>query len=390
VADRPDYYKVLGVGKNASDEEIKKAYRKLARTYHPDTNQGDKKAEERFKEISQAHDVLSDPDKRKAYDRGGLLGGLGGMAGGTGFDPSSFGGNFSDILSNLFGGGGGAGGAAGGRGGGSAGGVRGGRPRPQRGRDLETEVSLSFEQAVKGAQVPLAVPTSQPCPTCHGSGAKPGTTPRVCPVCNGRGLESQSQGIFSMSQPCSNCHGSGTVIDDPCPTCQGSGAQRSVRRMRVNIPAGVRDGSRIRLAGKGEPGFSGGGDAGEAGDLFVITRVTDSAVFKRNGDNLEVEVPLTIPEALQGAVIEVPTLNGSKRLRVPAGTKHGTVQRLRGEGPSRLGGKGNGDIHYRFVLDVPASLSPEQSEAVDRLSEVMNGNPRERLFADFEPAHPAS
>jgi molecular chaperone DnaJ len=184
-----------------------------------------------------------------------------------------------------------------------------------------------------------------------------------------------------MSQPCSNCHGSGTVIDDPCPTCQGTGAQRSVKRMRVNIPAGVRDGSRIRLAGKGEPGFGPAGEGGAPGDLYVITRVAESSVFKRSGDNLEVEVPLTIPEALQGAVIEVPTLNGSKRLRVPPGTKHGTVQRLRGEGPARVGGKGKGDIHYRFVLDVPASLSPEQSEAVDRLSKVMNGNPRERLFA---------
>ncbi|HTU94825.1 MAG TPA: molecular chaperone DnaJ [Solirubrobacteraceae bacterium] len=374
MADRPDYYKTLGVGKNASEEEIKKAYRKLARQYHPDTNQGDKKAEERFKEISQAHDVLSDPDKRKAYDRGGFLGGFG-QPGGGGFENVA--GNFSDILSNLFGGGGG--GAAGGTAG--RGSARAGRPRQQRGRDLETEVSLTFDQAVNGAQVPLAVPTSSPCPTCRGSGAKPGTSPRVCPVCNGRGLEAQSQGIFSMSQPCSNCHGSGTVIDDPCPTCQGSGAQRSVKRMRVNVPAGVKDGSRIRLAGKGEPGFGAGGDPGPAGDLYVITRVAESSVFKRNGDNLEVEVPLTIPEALQGAVIEVPTLNGSKRLRVPAGTKPGTVQRLRGEGPARLAGKGNGDIHYRFVLDVPATLSPEQSEAVERLSKVMNGNPRERLFA---------
>jgi molecular chaperone DnaJ len=377
VAERTDYYKVLGVGKNASEEEIKKSYRKLARKYHPDANQGDKKAEERFKEISQAHDVLSDPDKRKAYDRGTGPFNIN-MPGG--FDASSFSGGFGDILSDLFGRAGGA--TAGGRGGaGGPGSVRGGRPRPTPGRDLETEVSLSFDQAVNGAQVPLAVPTSQPCPTCHGSGAKPGTAPRVCPVCNGRGLESQSQGIFSMSQPCSNCHGSGTVIDDPCPTCSGTGAQRSVRRMRVNIPAGVRDGSRIRLAGKGEPGMGGGGEAGPPGDLYVITRVTDSPVFKRNGDNLEVEVPLTIPEALQGAVIEVPTLNGTKRLRVPAWTKHGTVQRLRGEGPARLGGKGHGDLHYRFVLDVPASLSAEQSEAVDRLSKVMNGNPRERLFA---------
>ncbi len=380
MADRPDYYKILGVGKNASDEEIKKAYRRLARKYHPDTNQGDKKAEERFKEISQAHDVLADPDKRKAYDRGGLLGGFG-QAPGGGFDPGAFTGGFSDILSNLFGGGG-AQGTAGPGGRGSGSGSTRTRSRPQRGRDLETEVSLTFDQAVNGAQVPLAVPTSAPCPTCKGSGAKPGTSPRVCPVCNGRGLESQSQGIFSMSQPCSNCHGSGTVIDEPCPTCQGSGAQRSVKRMRVNIPAGVKDGSRIRLAGKGEPGFATpGSEAAAPGDLYVITRVADSSVFKRNGDNLEVEVPLTIPEALQGAVIEVPTLNGSKRLRVPAGTRHGTVQRLRGEGPARLGGKGNGDIHYRFVLEVPASLSPEQSEAVDRLSKVMNGNPRERLFA---------
>src|SRR5579884_2183916 len=189
MAERPDYYKVLGVGKNASDEEIKKAYRKLARQYHPDRNPGDKKAEERFKEISQAHDVLSDPEKRKAYDRSGMLGGFG-MPGG--FDPSSFSGGFSDILSNLFGGGaaGRGAGGAGGPGGAGAGG-RGGRARPQRGRDLETEVSLSFEQAVNGAQVPLAVPTSQPCPTCNGTGAKPGTTPKVCPVCNGRGIESQ-------------------------------------------------------------------------------------------------------------------------------------------------------------------------------------------------------
>jgi molecular chaperone DnaJ len=367
MADRPDYYKTLGVGKGASDEEIKKSYRKLARQYHPDRNPGNKQAEERFKQISQAYDVLSDPEKRKQYDRGS--GPFGGFAGG--FDPGSFTGGFSDILSNIFGGGGG--GAAGGT---NAGGVRGGRAREARGRDLETEVQLTFDQAVNGAQIPLAVPTSQPCPTCKGSGAKPGTTPKVCPVCNGRGVEAQSQGIFSISQPCSNCQGSGTIIEDPCPTCQGSGAQRSVRRLRVNIPAGVREGSRIRLAGKGEPGVRGA----DPGDLFVITHVSDSPVFKRDGENLEVEVPLTIPEAIQGAIVEVPTLNGSKRLRVPRGTRHGTVQRLRGEGPRKLDGKGHGDIHYRFVIDVPDHLSPEQIEAVDRLSAVMNGNPRANLF----------
>jgi molecular chaperone DnaJ len=369
---KPDYYKTLGVGKNASEDEIKKAYRKLARKYHPDRNPGDKQAEERFKEISQAHDVLGDPEKRKQYDRG--TGPFSFATAGGGFDPGAFGGSVSDILSNLFGSAGGAG--AGGRAGGA-----GTRTRAQapRGRDLETEVSLTFQQAVDGAQVPLSVPTSQPCPTCHGTGAKPGTSPKVCPVCNGRGVESQSQGIFSISQPCSNCGGSGTVIEEPCATCGGTGAQRSIKRLRVNIPAGVRDGSRIRLAGKGEVGPRGT----DPGDLYVITRVSDSPIFKRSGDNIEVEVPLSIPEAIRGAVIEVPTLHGTKRLRVPPGTKHGTVQRLRGEGPPRLGGgKANGDIHYRFVIDVPASLSPEESEVVDRLSEVMNGDPRARLFAE--------
>ena len=364
---RPDYYKILGVGKGASDEEIKKAYRKLARRYHPDRNPGDKQAEERFKEISQAHDVLSDPEKRKAYDRG--TGPFGNFAGGPGgFDPGAFAGGLGDMLSDLFG----RGGAAGPR---ARGGTR--TRAPQRGRDLETEVSLTFDQAVNGAQVSLSVPTSQACPTCHGTGARPGTSAKLCPVCKGSGVEAESQGIFSISQPCSRCHGAGTIIEDPCPACGGSGAQRTVRRMRVNIPAGVRDGSRIRLPGKGESGPRGA----EPGDLYVVTRVQESPVFKRQGENLEVEVPLTIPEALRGAIIEVPTLNGSKRLRVPAGTRHGTVQRLRGEGPPRLSGKGRGDIHYRFVIDVPSSLSPEQERAVEQLARVMNGDPRSRLFA---------
>jgi molecular chaperone DnaJ len=223
----------------------------------------------------------------------------------------------------------------------------------------------------------LNVPTSTPCPTCHGTGARPGTSPKVCPVCHGRGVEGQNQGIFSINQPCSRCHGSGTIIENPCPTCEGSGQQRGNRRLKVNIPAGVRDGSRIKVAGKGDPGVRGM----PPGDLYVITHVTESPIFKWSGENLEVEVPLTIPEVLQGAVVEVPTLAGSKRLRVPPGTKHGTVQRLRGEGPPRLGGKGNGDLRYKFVIDVPSSLSAEQGEAVDRLSQVMNGNPRKKLFA---------
>jgi molecular chaperone DnaJ len=199
----------------------------------------------------------------------------------------------------------------------------------------------------------------------------------VCPVCNGRGVETESQGIFSISQPCSRCHGAGTIIEDPCPTCGGSGAQRTIKRLRVNIPAGVRDGSRIRLGGKGEAAPPGG----EPGDLYVITRVEESPVFKRVGDHLEVEVPLSIPEAVRGGVVEVPTLRGSKKLRVAPGTRHGTVQRLRGEGPPRPGGRGPSDIRYRFVIDVPSSLSPEQEDAVNKLSQVMNGNPRADLFA---------
>jgi molecular chaperone DnaJ len=374
MASRPDYYKTLGVAKKAPPEEIKKAYRKLARKYHPDRNPDDKDAEARFKEISQAYDVLGDPDKRKQYDSGtgpfATGGGPGGGFGGFGnfdFDAS----NMGDILSNLFGGG---------RGGGGAGaGARGGRPRAQRGADLEAQVSITFDQAISGAQIPLSVPMHDTCPTCHGTGAKPGTTPTVCPVCEGRGVEVTGQGMFSISQPCSRCGGSGTIIENPCPTCHGAGAVRTVKRLRVNIPAGVRDGGRIRLAGKGEPGR----DGGPPGDLYLVTHVSASPVFKRRGDNLEVEVPLTIPEALRGAEVQVPTLDGSKTLRVKPGTKPGAVQRLRGEGPPKLGGKSSrGDIHYRFVLDVPDSLTDEQQSAVDALAAVMNGNPRARLFEE--------
>ena len=368
MAARPDYYKTLGVSNKATADEIKKAYRKLARQYHPDRNPGDKQAEARFKEISQAHDVLGDPEKRKQYDSGtgpfatgaGPGGGFGGF-GNFDFDSSSMG----DILSNLFGG------SASGRR------VR-TKPRAEKGADLEAQVSITFDQAISGAQVPLQVPMHATCATCRGTGAKPGTTPSVCPRCEGRGIETQGQGMFSISQPCSRCGGSGTVIEDPCPTCNGAGAVRTVKRLRVNIPAGVRDGSRIRLAGKGEPGRNGG----PPGDLYLLTHVAPSPVFTRKGDNFEVEVPLTIPEALRGAEVRVPTLNGSKTLRVRPGTTHGTVQRLRGEGPPKLGaGKEKGDIHYRFVIDVPENLSKEQEQAIDELSKSMGANPRDRLFA---------
>jgi molecular chaperone DnaJ len=355
-----DFYSALGVDKKASQEEIKKAYRKLVRQYHPDKNPGDAKAEERFKEIQQAYDVLSDPKKRKDYDAGGMFG-FG--RGGAGFDPrgfgATFGGDFGDIFSTLFGRG------------------RGRGPQQVRGRDLETEVRLSFQQAIEGAQVSVSVPKSAPCDTCRGTGARPGTQPKVCDRCGGRGVDVESQGLFSISQPCPKCGGQGTVVEDPCPTCAGAGITRQVKRYRVNIPAGVRDGSRIRLSGKGEAGERGG----PPGDLYVVTRVAESPVFKRKGDNLEVEVPITIAEAIQGGTVEVPTLQGSKRIRVAPGTQHGAVQRLRGEGPPKLSGRGRGDIHYRLAIEVPRKLTREQRKAVEQLDKTLNGSdPRRRLF----------
>ena len=357
---RPDYYKTLGVDKKASAEEIKKAHRRLVRKYHPDRNK-EAGAEDRFKEIQEAYDVLSDSEKRKTYDRGGsIFGGANPFGGGGGPAPDF--GSFSDILGGIFGGGGGA---------------RGPRTQPQAeaGRDLETEISLSFDQAMEGAQVPVAVSVHTPCKTCRGTGAEPGTTPKVCPQCSGRGVESDGQGLFSISRPCSRCGGAGTVIEHPCRTCQGAGRTRELKRYRVNIPAGVKEGSRIRLPGKGEAGLRGG----PAGDLYVVTHVGESPVFKRKGNHLEVEVPITIAEAIRGADVEVPTLGGTKTLRVAGGTRHGTVQRLRGEGPAILGG-GKGDIHYRFVIDVPRELDARQREVVEELSKVMDGNPREDLL----------
>jgi molecular chaperone DnaJ len=355
-----DFYDTLGVKKGASEEEIKKAYRKLARKWHPDANPGDAQAEERFKEIQEAYSVLSDADKRRQYDSGGMFGG---GPGGFRFDPSAFRsgmGSFGDIISDLFGRGGGGGGG----------------PRRAAGRDLETEVHLSFAQAMSGTDVSVSVPVEAPCPTCHGSGAKPGTSPVTCPQCGGRGMETEGQGMFSIAQPCSVCGGRGTIVEEPCQTCGGTGSTHQTKRYKVKIPPGVREGSRIRVAGKGEPGLGGG----PAGDLHVVTRVRPSPVFKRKGDHLEVELPITIVEAVRGGTVEVPTLDGTKKIRVPAGTSDGSVQRLRGEGPQKLSGGGRGDIHYRFKVQIPKSLTKEQQEAMDALSQVMNGNPRAALL----------
>jgi molecular chaperone DnaJ len=367
-----DLYKVLGVTKNSSDEEIKKAYRKLARQYHPDRNPGDEKSEEKFKEVQGAYDTLSDPEKRSAYDAGGSnpFGGFGGgqgagpFGGGGAQSPFGAGGvDLGDILGGMFGRGGG----------------RGGAPQQARGNDLETEVGLSFDQAVNGTQVSVTVPKSERCPTCHGSGAKPGTTPVTCPRCEGRGVDAQSQGFFSISQPCPQCGGAGQIIEDPCATCGGSGVTRQTKRYKVNIPAGVKEGTRIRLAGKGEAGQRGG----PPGDLYVTTKVAPSPVFRRlDGGNLEVTVPITVTEALRGATIEVPTLSGTKKIKVAPGTNHGSVQRLRGEGAPKPTGKGRGDIRYRLEIEMPAELTDEQEEAAEKLAEALNGgDPRAELLA---------
>jgi molecular chaperone DnaJ len=365
VAD--ELYKVLGVSKKATDEEIKKAYRKLARKYHPDRNPDDKAAEEKFKEVQGAYDTLSDPEKRKQYDAGGMFGfgpgqgpfGAGSSQQGSGFGGFDFGG-FD--LGSIFGRGGG----------------RRPQPRQVRGRDLETEVQLGFDQAINGSQVSVTVPKAERCATCNGSGAKPGTGPVTCPRCEGRGVDAQSQGFFSISQPCPQCGGAGQIIEDPCPTCRGSGLTQQTKRYKVNIPAGVKDGARIRLAGKGEAGPRGG----PPGDLYVTTRVASSPVFRRLDDgNLEVTVPISIPEALRGGTIEVPTLDGTKKIKVAPGTKHGSVQRLRGEGPPKPKGGGRGDIRYRLEIDVPSELSDAGAEAAEKLAEALNGyDPRAELL----------
>ena len=369
MAARPDYYKTLGVDKRASAEEIKKAYRKLARQYHPDRNPDDKDAEARFKEISQAHDVLGDPEKRKQYDSGtgpfstgaGPGGGFGGF-GNFDFDGASMG----DILSNLFGG------STSGRR------VR-TKPRAEKGADLEAQVSITFDQAVAGAQVPLQVPMHATCPTCHGTGAKPGTTPKVCPRCEGRGIETQGQGMFSISQPCSLCGGAGTVIEDPCPTCHGAGAVRTVKKLRVNIPAGVKDGSRIRLAGKGEPGRNGGPQRRPVPD-HPCQRVADLQAQGRQPRGRGAADDSR--GAARGGRESADPERHQDAAR-PAGDdeRHGPAAARRGPAEAAAAA-GNGDIHYRFVIDVPDHLSDEQQKAVDELSRTFGEDPRASLFSN--------
>ena len=383
-----DFYKELGVTKTADSAEIKKAYRKLARDLHPDKNPGNKRAEDKFKSVSEAYDVLSDDTKRKEYDEArnlmssGAFRGFPGAGGGGGATTGGF--DMSDLFRNAgAGGAGGAGGAAGGAGGfgdlfggffrqnagaGSA------RPtRARRGADVETEVRIAFADAVTGVTVPLGITERTTCPTCHGVGARPGTAPRDCPVCKGTGLTTRNQGSFAFSEPCSNCHGTGSIIDDPCPTCHGERTVVHSRRLTTRIPAGVADGQRIKLAGKGEPGFSGG----PAGDLFVVVHVSGHELFGRSGDNLTLSVPVTFPELSLGTTLTVPTLSGVVSLRVPAGTSNGRKFRVKGAGVQRK--DSTGDLIVTVEIAVPQRLSAEAKAALETFAKAQSDDPREAI-----------
>jgi molecular chaperone DnaJ len=361
-----DLYEVLGVPKTASAGEIKKAYRRLAREHHPDRNPGDAEAEERFKEVQDAYDVLSDPEKRSQYDRLGPQMFSRGPAGG-GFTWS---GNVGDLgdLGDLFGG------LFGRMGGGSAR----ARSRAERGADVGVAVNLSFEDSLGGLTTKIPVELEAACSTCGGSGAEPGTTPTICPECRGRGVTSEDEGFFAFSRPCPRCGGNGTVVEKPCRTCRGSGRERRTKRYSVKIPAGVRDGTQIRLKGKGEAGIGGG----PSGDLIVTTRVAPSPLFERRGSDLVIEVPVTYAEAALGAEVEVPTPGGRISLKVPSGSQDGKLLRVRGKGAPKLNGGGRGDLLARVRIAVPTRVTKAEREAIEALEKASHRDVREKLRVD--------
>jgi molecular chaperone DnaJ len=349
-------YDTLGVKKGASQDEIKKAYRKLARQYHPDANPNDASAETRFKEVQHAYDVLADEEKRKAYDRFGSTNGRGAPGpGGANVDFGDFDlGDLGDIFGGLFGGGRGA--------------PR-GRARTQavRGADVETEVRLSFEDSLRGAEAKVPVELTVACSECGGTGAQPGTAPIICPECNGRGVKAESQGLFALSQPCPRCRGNGTVIEQPCAKCHGSGRERRLRTYTVKIKPGVKDGTKIRLKGKGEAGAHGG----PAGDLVVVTRVEPSPLYERRGDDLVVQVPVSFPTAALGGSVEVPTPEGTVSLKIPAGSEDGKLLRIKGRGAPRLNGSGKGDVLARVRIEVPKRVNKKERELLEELGKVI-------------------
>jgi molecular chaperone DnaJ len=346
-----DYYEVLGVPRNASEQEVKSAYRKLALKYHPDRNPDDKQAEERFKEAAEAYGVLGDADKRRRYDAYGHAG-VSGAAGG-GFDPTIFA-DFSDILGDFFG----------------FGDVLGGGRRrgPRRGQDLRYNLEISFEQAAFGTETQIRIPRAESCTECGGSGAAKGTKPTTCPTCRGTGQVVFQQGFFSVARGCGHCRGTGRIVAEPCKACGGEGQVAAERTLQLKIPAGVDTGSQLRISGEGEPGAQGG----PPGDLYVVLRVQPHAFFKRDGTNLYCEMPVSVPQAVLGATVEVPTLDGgTSKLHIPEGTQSGTVLRLRGQGVPQLGGRGRGELNVLVRVVTPKRLSSEQRKLFEQLAKTL-------------------
>jgi len=363
LSTKRDYYELLGIGRNAGDEDIKKAYRKLALQYHPDRNPGDKHAEEKFKEVSEAYSVLSDPQKRTQYDQFGhaAFGEGGPFAGGFDFSGSGFEDIVGDIFGEFFGGG--------------------GRQRGRsRGDDLRYNLTLKFEEAVNGTEKKIKIPRHGTCETCHGSGAKPGTSPQTCPTCRGRGQVSFQQGFFSVARTCSHCHGQGTVIKDPCASCGGAGRVRKMHTLSVKIPPGVDNGSRLKLRGEGESAPR----SGVPGDLYVVIQVEPHPIFIRENLDIICDVPISIVQAALGAEIDVPTLDGKVKMKIPSGTQSGKVFRMKGKGIKDVQGFQQGDQHVRVNVETPMHLTSKQKELLKEFA-ALGGeevNPLSKGFFD--------
>ncbi len=364
-----DYYEVLGVNRDASDEELKKAYRRLAMKHHPDRNPDSNTAEEKFKEAKEAYEVLADPDKRAAYDQFGHSGvdqaaGMGAGAGAAGF--GGFADAFGDIFGDIFGGGGGR-----------------SRSNVYRGADLRYNLEVTLEDAARGTETRIRIPTMEECETCHGSGAKPGTEPVSCPTCHGHGQVRMTQGFFSIAQTCPKCHGSGKVVQNPCTTCSGNGRLKRQKTLSVKIPPGVDEGDRIRLSGEGEAGVNGG----PSGDLYVVIHVRPHDVFTRDGNNLHCEMPVSFTKAALGGEIEIPTLDGYAKIRIPAETQSGKVFRLRGKGIKGVRSSSYGDLLCHVVVETPVKLTARQKELLAELEEINQSNssrhnPRAKSWMD--------
>ena len=349
---KEDYYQLLGVSRNASDDDIKKSFRRLAMKYHPDRNRDNPEAEEQFKKVKEAHDVLSDPKKRSAYDQFGHAGVDPSMGGGAGFGGANFSDIFGDVFGDIFGGGGSR-----------------GRGGPQRGSDLRYNLEIPLEEAVAGTEVKIQIPTLVNCKSCDGTGANKGSSPITCPTCHGHGAVRMQQGFFSVQQTCPTCRGSGKQIKDPCRACHGQGRTQDTKTLSVKIPPGVDTGDRIRLSGEGEMGETGG----PAGDLYVQVHVKDHPIFTRDGANLYCEVPISFPKACLGGEVEVPTLSGKVALKIPAETQTGRLFRLSGKGVKPVRGGAVGDLMCRVRIETPVHLNKEQIDLIKQFDESLSG-----------------